>query len=204
VNTGSRVAGDRYPVRRGGFTLFELIVVMAVISVIAAMAAPAVLSRVRANAVAQGAESVRDILSRARTYAIDGGIDYQFRFEPSGRNFVVLPMELEPSDSNSTMPGDLASNYLRLSGELDEGFRLMPAASSLSAIESLEAAWFGQLDNALQLSQTNWSSPIIFRFDGTADDGQFRLVTDTKLAADVSVRGLTGAVAVSSVYPEAE
>jgi len=202
-STGYRILNAGSAVRPG-FTILELLVVVGIIVVIASVTAPSIMSRIRENAVAQAAESVRDNLARSRTYAVDAGIDYQFRYEPGGRNFIVLPMELEPSDSNSTT-GDLSTgNYIRLSGELDAEFQLTAIGDGQQTIESLEAAWFGQLENALQLSQMSWSSPIVFRFDGTADDGQFRLTTDSKLTADVTVRGLTGGVSVSSVYREAE
>ena len=80
----------------------------------------------------------------------------------------------------------------------------MAANDENQTIQSLEAAWFGQLDNALQLSQAIWSSPVIFRFDGTADDAEFQVTTDEQLTADFSVRGLTGRVSVSRVYREAD
>jgi len=189
---------------RPGFTLLELLVVVAILVVMAALVAPNVVSQVQETRVAQAAESVRDIIARSRTFALDTGIDYQFRYEPNGRKFVVLPVELEPSDSNSTGGRSETSNYLRLSGELNEGFRLLAADDDNQRIESLEANWFGQLDNALQLSQATWSSPIVFRFDGTADDADLQVTTDERLAADLSVPGLTGGVSVSRVYREAD
>jgi Tfp pilus assembly protein FimT len=170
----------------------------------AAMVAPNVVNQMQETRVAQAAESVRDVISRSRTFALDAGIDYQFRYEPNGRNFVVIPLELEPVDSNSSAGDSETSSYVRLSGELNEGFRLLAVDDDQQKIESLEAAWFGQLDNALQLSQASWSEPVIFRFDGTADDAAIQVTTDERLAADLSVRGLTGGVSVSRVYREAD
>ncbi|MEO2032139.1 MAG: prepilin-type N-terminal cleavage/methylation domain-containing protein [Planctomycetaceae bacterium] len=190
--------------RRTGFTLLELLVVVAILVVMAAMVAPNVVNQMQETRVAQAAESVRDVISRSRTFALDAGIDYQFRYEPNGRNFVVIPLELEPVDSNSSAGDSETSSYVRLSGELNEGFRLLAVDDDQQKIESLEAAWFGQLDNALQLSQASWSEPVIFRFDGTADDAAIQVTTDERLAADLSVRGLTGGVSVSRVYREAD
>lgn len=189
---------------RPGFSLFELIIVVAILSAFAAMLAPNIINQVRENEVAQAAESVREAVAEARSLAIDCGVDYQFRYEPNGRSFVVLPRELEPDDTSSTDSDSQTGNYSRISGELDEGFHLRPPQDDETTIESLDAAWFGQLPDALRLSQANWSAPIVFRFDGRADDGSFRVTSESALVADLDVRGLTGSVTVSSVYPESD
>jgi len=189
--------------RRTGFSLLELLVVVAILVLLAALVAPNVIARMQESRVAHAAESVRDVIARSRTFALDAGIDYQFRYESNGRNFVVLPLELVPVDSNSRFGDAETSNYVRLTGELDDGLRLL-AIDDDQTVESLETAWFGQLANSLQLSQATWSSPIIFHFDGTADDAEFQVSTDDKVAADLTIRGLTGSVSVSRVYREAD
>ena len=187
---------------RSGFTLLELLVVVAILVMMAALVAPTVVKQMRETRVAQAAESLRETISRSRTFALDTGIDYQFRYEPNGRNFVVLPLELEVADANSIVGSSETSNYVRLTGQLSDGFRLQATNDETLTLETLEAAWFGQLDNALQLSKAVWSLPIIFRFDGTADDAEFQVTTDEQLTADLSIRGLTGSVSVSRVYTE--
>lgn len=197
-------AGGRSGGSRSGFSLLELLVVVSIIVALSALVAPNVLEMVRKNRVARAAESVREILARCRTFALDAGIDYQFRYESNGQNFVALPMELEPATTNSTGGDADTSNYVRLAGELHDDFRLQPGDEGEQAVESLEVAWFGQLKNSLVLSQASWSAPIIFRFDGTAEDAEFQVTTDDSRTADLSVRGLTGAISVSQVYREAE
>jgi len=189
---------------RRGFSLLELLVVVAIIGFLAAMVAPNVIAQVRENRVAQAAESVREVIVEARNFAIDSGIDYQFRYEPNGQRFVVLPRELEPGEANSTDSDSATGNYLRLSGQLEESIRFSAPEDSDEAIETLDSRWFGQLADALSLSQLNWSAPIVFRFDGRADDGAFRVVSESGLTADLEVRGLTAGIRVSRVYPEAD
>ena len=204
AGSGAPASAFNFKVRpRVGFTLLELLIVMGILVIMTGLIAPTVVRQVRETRVAQAAESVRETIARSRTLALDVGIDYQFRFEPNGRHFVVLPLELEPADTNSTVGESDTSNYLRLAGELSEDFRLQ-ATSDRPTVETLEVAWFGKLENALQLSDALWSSPVIFHFDGTAADAGFRVTTDEKLTVDLSVRGLTGSVAVSRVYTEAD
>ena len=187
-----------------GFTLLELLFVVAILVLMSALAAPTVLKQMREIRVAQAAESLRETISRSRTYALDAGIDYQFRYEPNGRNFVVLPLELETIDPGSAVDHFESPNYVRLTGQLNDGLRLQANNNESPTLETLEAAWFGELDNALQLSQAVWSLPVIFRFDGTADDAGFQVTTDEQLTADLSIRGLTGSVSVSRVYRKAD
>ena len=110
VHSGQPIARQRTRARRRtAFTLLELLVAIAILVLMAALVAPNVVNQMRETRVAQAAESIRDIISRSRTLALDAGIDYQFRYEPNGRKFVVLPMELEPTASNSTI-GDSATS----------------------------------------------------------------------------------------------
>jgi len=190
-------------VARRGFSLLELIIVVSIIAFIGVMAAPNIVSQMKENRVAQAAESVRGVIAQARGFAIDAGIDYQFRYEVNGQHFIVIPRELESGAETSIDTDVSTANYLRLSGELDEDFHLLaPEDSDEERIESLESAWFGQLPDTVTLSQANWSAPIVFYFDGRADDAAFRVATDDKLTADITVRGLTGSISVSQVYPE--
>lgn len=199
------IATPRFDQRhRFGFSLLELLVVVAILVLLASLITPSVMRQVQENQVASGAESVREVVSRCRTLALDAGIDYQFRYEPNGRQFVVLPTELEPDEANASAGETEVATYLRLAGELDEDLRLQATDDGEAGSESLEARWFGDLSNSLLLSQATWSAPIIFRFDGSADDGAFQVTTDERLTADLSVRGLTGGVSVSRVYRKAD
>ena len=86
-------------------------------------------------------------------------------------------------------------------GELDETLVLRSMSGDEAASESLEVESFTDLPNAGELAQKTWSAPILFRFDGTAEDRQFRVMDEGTRTAEITVRGLTGSVRVSQVFP---
>jgi len=192
---------DRHA-RRGGFTLLELMVVLGILATISAMAAPQLMSLMRESTVFKEADRVREAMADARRYAIDTGIDYEFRFEANGANVVVLPSEneLNVDDSGNSKTTE---KYIRLSLELPEDFRLHLGPDGELESETLDVTRFGDLD-ASTLSRMSWSAPVMFRFDGTSQDFTLHVADKERLTAEVSVRGLTGTIRTSQVYQEDE
>ncbi len=189
---------------RSGFSLMELLIVLGLLVVLAGIAMPNLIDRMRDSQVLRAADSVREILSEARTYAIDSGIDYQFRYEMNGHFFVVLPTEIEPATSNSTTSETDTADYMRLSGELEDTLFLRSMKDEQVATERLEPAWFGALPDAGELGTKTWSAPIYFRFDGSASDQTFRVMDESGRTSELSVRGLTGSVRLTPVFLEAD
>jgi prepilin-type N-terminal cleavage/methylation domain-containing protein len=190
---------------RKAFSLIELMIVLAVMVVIAAMAMPNMMESIREGEVHKAAELVRETLSEARKFAIDSGIDYQFRYEVNGQSFVVIPTEVEPTTANSIVGSGDTGHYFRLVGELDPAFSMLVAGEgAVDTTESLESVWFGDLSGAGNLATKSWSAPIYFRFDGTATDALFKVVDEDRRTAELRVRGLTGSVRLSPVYTEAK
>lgn len=186
---------------RQGFSLLELLVVIAVLLSVSAMAIPPMMDRLQSGRVQDAAESVREVLSNTRRYAIDAGVDYQFRYEINGRAFVAIPAEPSPVLANSYTGDEEDTRIVVEAGELDETLFLRSMSGDETASESLEIDAFTDLPNAGELAQKTWSSPILFRFDGTSEDRQFRVMDEGTRTAEVTVRGLTGSVRVSQVFP---
>ena len=185
---------------RSGFTLFELIIVLAIIVAVTAMTAPSMMDRVRSGRVQEAAENVREVLAAARTYAIDTGVDYHFRFEIAGQNVVAIPAEQSASIGNSYDSNSETAEFLYRSGELPKTIFLRTSHNDRSGSETLKIQAFGNLENAGGLASKNWSMPILFRFDGSAEDKTFRVMDEQQRSCDISVRGLTGAISVSGVF----
>ncbi|MCA9049669.1 MAG: type II secretion system protein [Planctomycetaceae bacterium] len=185
---------------RAGFSLLELLMVTAILAMISALAAPQLMSMMRESAVFEAADRVREAMGDARRYAIDTGIDYEFRYEINGSSIVVLPTESELNLDESGTASTTTERYIRLSLELPESLRLH-GTSAEETSERLDPAVFGDLPGG-QLAQKNWSSPIVFRFDGTSSGAEVRVSDATGLTSSVTLRSLTGSARVSLVFQE--
>lgn len=190
------------PIQRAGFSLIELLIVLGIMVVLAGLATPSLISRMQDNRVFRAGETVRETLAESRSFAVDSGVDYQFRYVPGGQFFVVIPAELEPSNANSVFDSEATSDVMRLSGELSEELTVSAMPDAEDLVERLDPEWFGALPDSVRLSQQAWSGPILFRFDGTAEDGTFRVSDAEGRTVEISVRGLTGSVSMSQVYQE--
>jgi len=186
--------------RRTAFSLLELMIVLAVMLTISAIAAPTLMDRVQNGRIQEAAEHVREVLANARRYAIDSGLDYHFRFEVNGQAVAAIPAELlaSPSNSFSSDPKDTRSVLEALI--LDDSLFLRALKGENPGGETLESKAFDNLAEAADLAQRTWSRPILFRFDGTAEDRSFRVMDEEGRAAVISVRGLTGAIRVGPVF----
>lgn len=185
---------------RSGFSLFELMIVVAIILAVTAMAAPGMMERVRSGRVKEAAEEVSTMLANARTQAIDTGVDYHFRFELGGHSFVAIPAEADLSVGNSNNSDPETAEFSYSSDELPKTLFLRYSPNDKSGSETLKGQVFGNLENAGELASKSWSEPILFRFDGSAEDKTFCVMDEQERSCDVSVRGLTGAISTSGVF----
>lgn len=187
--------------RTGGFSLLELMIVLAILATVSAMAAPQLMSMIRESTVFEAADGVRDALGQARQFAIDTGIDYEFRYELNGPAMVILPSENELNLDESGSRSTTTEQYVRLLAELSEGMRLRADEGVEEASETLDAERFGSLGGS-ELSRKSWSRPILFRFDGVADDFVFRVSDKEGLTSKIELRGITGTARTTQVYQE--
>jgi hypothetical protein len=148
--------------------------------------------------LSEAAELVRQQVAGTRTRAIEGGLVYQFRYEPDGKFFVCAPFEreVEASDSNASGTGVTTGvgKFTKFAGELPDGFQFVACCTNGAAGQQLAEQFLEGLPNAEKLAGLSWSPPLLFRPDGTAVDAAFELQDSRKQAVRFEVRGLTGAV----------
>ena len=175
-------------------------IVLALILIVTAIAAPNMMESVRSSRVQDSAEKVTDVLAAARRYAIDTGVDYHFRFEVDGHHVVAIPADAELSIGNSIDNDQDTADFVAHSLEISNTMFLRYSADSKSGTETLKGSAFGVLPNAGDLASKTWSEPILFRFDGSSETKTFRVMDEEQRSCDVSVRGLTGAISTSGVF----
>ncbi len=180
-----------------GLTLFELLLVMAIIVMVNGFSIPAIEDSLKARDMEDAGEFVRQKLSEGRTQASETGFVYQFRYEPGAGRFVILP------DLGGVTEGPDGTKYYRFSGSIGSTIRFQEEIDSPGMGETLDREWFEGLPDALELSRTGWSKPVEFTFEGSADDSKFFLLDDANRSIKVRIRGLTGGTNVSKVSWEA-
>ncbi len=178
---------------RRAYTLLEVVLTLAIIMAIAAMSWPKLMTWIEDRKLSESAQAVQTALNKARMWSIDTSLTYQFRFEPDGRYFVVVPYDraIAVADQSGEATVDPSLARRMLSGELPEGIEFR-ATVVTPQVEQLSAELLAGLPDAAKLSQVRWSSPTFFYSDGTATDAVLLLEDEKERQYRVSVRGLTG------------
>src|SRR5205823_13289810 len=96
------------PRRRTAFTLFELMLVMAVIIIIMAIAVPTLLlNNLHDDTKVQGAvDAVKGCWSECRTHAIEEGQMYRFAVVPNTGKFKMEPCDATGNPTLAGSPAD--------------------------------------------------------------------------------------------------
>lgn len=182
-----------------GVTLIEIMLVLALLVVIGAVAAPMLEGSLARAKLEQSAELVRAAWTKARLSASQSGATRVFRFEQNGARYQILSLDdlLLPENSTLTLddtPERDVSDLLRLGeARLPDGVVFVEGEVSASA---QVAALLGET------AATGWSAPILFRPDGTTSDATLVLANDAQQTIEVTLRGLTGVSRVSDEASE--
>lgn len=207
------------PARRA-LTLVEMMLVLAVLAIMAAITWPGLQRAWVDHKVDEATEMVRTHLARTRNYAIDSVLIYEFRYEPGGNRFVVVPHEpveilseqtnIDPQGQVSL--GSSADQLVRVGGTLRAGVQFAVAVNDDAENLGIPvitpppvplADWQIQgLPNADELSGVAWSEPMLFYPDGSAQQSILRLEDEYGQSVEISVRGLTGVVSAQRIREE--
>jgi prepilin-type N-terminal cleavage/methylation domain-containing protein len=207
-----------------GFTLVELLLVLALLTIIASLTALALRRPFANQRLDAAADMVRTQWCLARNEALRSGATYSFQFAVGGNSFRVQRCSDEP--------GDESRNWEAGSREQGAGSgasALLPAPSSPLPAHSGAAkflpehtlfdtmTWNSEIGSQrsevrdqtsdlrpLTSAPGGWSDSIYFYPDGTTSDVRLVLVNDQGSLVELTLRGLTGAVAVSHVRAAGE
>jgi prepilin-type N-terminal cleavage/methylation domain-containing protein len=182
--------------RRNGFTLFEMVLVLAIVVILAAMAYPALSNLVGKDGLSgkrgqtAALDDLRGKLAEARSRAMDEGRPYRVAVMPGKGNFRVAP----DGDQYWGGSGQAAGNNqgrkpLVLACALPHGSRFadpdaIPASSSNADEVTSQAPD--------QVSPSAYQKLVVFRPDGTArDDARIAVVTVGTRPVVCQIRAMT-------------
>ena len=187
------------PTSRRGLTLVEVMLVLALLVVIGAIAAPLMEGAFTRASLQNGGDLVRAGWARARLAAMETGQTHVFRCELRGNRYLITTLDAfgsgagDPPIGTDDSPRD-TSDMIRLSeNRLPDG--IMFATGDVAASSQVQAT----------LGETpagTWSAPIVFHPDGTATDATLLLANNDKQTVRVTLRGLTGIANLSEVGRE--
>lgn len=196
---------------RSGFTLVEVLLVLAVIAIFMGAALPSVMRMYGQQKLTQSAERVRQAINIARIQAIETGVIYQFCCESNGTNYVAVPYEADNVNASVAQPAATGGQPVAMKlngrgvGRLPNGIvfsssviGVAGAGVAASGSHKIPIVFMTGLPNAGELSNLNWSPPILFKPDGSAMMDAEVQVSDTKKQfVKLRVRSITGAVSMA-------
>lgn len=162
--------------RRPGFTVLELMVVLAVVLILGAILVPALSGFWANNRTKAGVDIATARLADARGAAISQGRPYRVCVSPDGRQVRVCPDESEPTEQLGT---DQTAAPVWEENTLPATVTITPMNVGTSATSSPDG----------------WITLVVFSPDGTCpEDAAFRVSEEdaSVVPMTVRVRGLTG------------
>jgi prepilin-type N-terminal cleavage/methylation domain-containing protein len=181
--------------RRPGFTLFELVLVLAVMVVVAAISYPSIDSVFNSYKVGTGADAVRAGWAKARAQAMNDGIPYRFSVMPNTGNFRIAPDLPDFWGGNGSSPDsmDPANPPFIFENIVPKGVRLNPGNRSAGGTAGDDGG--RTILPPDSIDPANWITIAVFLPDGTArDNACLRLDCKGARSIQLELRGLTGAV----------
>lgn len=189
---------------RWGFTLLEMLLICAILTATFAIAWPSMNRMYQDSQLRAGVELVQVRLASTRVKAVDSGLMYQFRYEPGGKRFIILPYDQEKELSDDLTTGNTGNTQghvvWKLAGTL--GDTLMFSATNengLGSAQQLPAQWLNGLPEAGEILLATWSQPLYYFPDGSSSGGFVDVLDNHGQFARVSVRTLTGGVTVGKI-----
>jgi prepilin-type N-terminal cleavage/methylation domain-containing protein len=195
---------------RRGFTLFEILLVLALLVAIAAMVMPAISNSLSHARLSSGGEMVRAAWGKARLAAMNAGEAYVFRFEHGGSRYQIVQLAALSAEGGEDL------NVLPSLSEEDEEYAeadmLRLSKSRLPTevvfmqgrVAAVPQTAGAAVTGPAMAAEGGWSQPIMFYPDGTTSDAAVLVANADRETVRVTLRGLTGTSRASDVGHEEE
>lgn len=183
-----------------GFTLFELLLVLAIMTLVIGFTWPSLDRLFAHHQLRQSVDLLSARLAFGRVCALETGLAYQFRYEPGGRRFLLVPFdkEFDVAEGSDEKAGG-KHRARRVVGMLPAVCRFEGGDSFSDKGGAIPDEWLSGLPDAGDYSGALWSGPVLFHPDGTATN--FEVVVRGRRDEQVrlTLRGLTSGVTVAPV-----
>ena len=181
------------PQDRRGHTLLEMLVVVGVLTTVAALCWPAMRGPLKKSRLREAGKQLRSELTHARLKAIESGTSQCFQYQPGTAYFRIAPTPLtDPETSQETA-------FSASDTDTDEaGPRILSEEVYFCGAEEM-ASLLPDMDEPALEGEGEWSEPILFYPNGRTTDARIRLASEPDLRLEVSLRGLTGIATVSPI-----
>jgi hypothetical protein len=179
---------------RPAFTLFEVVLVLAVLVVVVAISIPSIESIINSRMVDAGADTVRAAWAKARAQAMNDGIPYRFSVIPNRGNFRIAPdfPDFWAGNGSSPVSMDSANPPFIFENFVAKGVRLIPGNSSGGKIGEDAGGTILPPDT---IDPAQWITIAVFMPDGNArENALLRLDSKGARSIQLELRGLTGVV----------
>ncbi len=180
------------PARSCGYTLVELLIVLAVLASLAALSWPTVREMLAKSELQSAARQFRAALIKVRLDAIQSGTVRQLRYRPGTGRFEVSVL--------AAIDGEFDGNELALAAG---GPAHGPAEDRLAAGVLFhgpdEPQRADRPPDSAELLPDQWSAPIRFYPNGRTSDARVRLEGRRGYRMEVTLRGVTGAVSIGKL-----
>ncbi len=194
---GSPIVG-----RRRGYTLMELLLVMAIIVALAAVAGPSFQGTLRRMSLSSAADTVRAELTRAHVMAMRTGRIHSFQYENGGTKYKIEPwiggddaLESPEGELGATPTPTATTGAENSEPTLPEGTKFSTGDAAYSSrSQRVEEEVMG-----MSGAGANWSRPILFYPDGSSGDAFIVVGNEYNAGIRVDLRGITASVRVGQI-----
>ncbi len=165
---------------RPGYTLFEIILVVLILVVVAGISIPVISTMMQGSRINAAKDSVRAQLAKTRNQAVSDNIPYRFAVKYNTGNFKIAP------DTVDFWPDAVAESSLPMEGQ-EEPFVL---EGSLP-----EGVCFCGSENGNGQSGQNWDKIATFYQDGTAsEDAEIHLAIGRGTPVVIRLNAASGTI----------
>lgn len=177
---------------RSGITLFEMICVLAILIIVAAVGIPMVQAMLDDAHVTAAGDMIRARLADARSKAMDQGRSWRLSFQPGSGVFQLAPDDssdwgdTSASNPNATPTSPTGPDDMAIKDELPKGIVFGLNQGDVQGGGGGAAGGNG-----------GWQTIVVYQWDGSAlDDSTIYFGKHGTVPMRINVRGLTGAVSI--------